>query len=133
MPTLENGFEGQNCGLEAFFLQCDHHVGGLFSRWQCFCVRRLHAGVFFVVCMALLMLSLIKSMLVVKLLYHNEKEVKQMSVSACLLDKYGSGGHDFTESALTSLKTLEYINPSDGELHSFLLTDGGWMPWNLNT
>uniref|UniRef100_A0A3Q4BI92 Uncharacterized protein n=1 Tax=Mola mola TaxID=94237 RepID=A0A3Q4BI92_MOLML len=32
--------------------------------------------VFFVVCMALLMLSLIKSMLVVKLLYHNEKELE---------------------------------------------------------
>ena len=104
-------------------MQCDHHVWGLFNRLQRFCVRRLHAGVFFVVCMALLMLSLIKSMLVVKLLYHSEKEVKQMSVSACLLDKYGSGGQDFTESALTSLKTLEYINPSDGEKHLFSLTD----------
>uniref|UniRef100_A0A3Q1H9Q7 Uncharacterized protein n=1 Tax=Anabas testudineus TaxID=64144 RepID=A0A3Q1H9Q7_ANATE len=45
-------------------------------------------GVFFVVCMALLMLSLIKSILVVKLLHHSEKEVRQMSISACLLDKY---------------------------------------------
>lgn len=61
------------------------------------------------------MLSLIKSMLVVKLLHHSEKEVRQMSVSACLLDKYGSGGHDFTESALTSIKTLDYDNPSDGK------------------
>uniref|UniRef100_A0A667ZEK3 5-hydroxytryptamine receptor 3B n=1 Tax=Myripristis murdjan TaxID=586833 RepID=A0A667ZEK3_9TELE len=47
-------------------------------------------GVFFVVCMALLMLSLAKSILVVKLSHHSEKEVKQMSLSACLLDKYGS-------------------------------------------
>lgn len=66
--------------------------------------------------MALLMLSLIKSILVVKLLHHSEKEVRQMSVSACLLDKYGSAGHDFTESALTSTKTLDYINPSGGKL-----------------
>lgn len=41
-----------------------------------------------------------------------------MSVSACLLDKYGGGGHDFTESALTSIKTLNYINPSDGKLRA---------------
>uniref|UniRef100_H3CNY1 5-hydroxytryptamine (serotonin) receptor 3B n=1 Tax=Tetraodon nigroviridis TaxID=99883 RepID=H3CNY1_TETNG len=50
-------------------------------------VRTPLIGVFFVVCMALLMLSLIKSMLVVKLLHHNDKEVKQMSLSACLLDR----------------------------------------------
>uniref|UniRef100_A0A8C4EKB8 5-hydroxytryptamine (serotonin) receptor 3B n=1 Tax=Dicentrarchus labrax TaxID=13489 RepID=A0A8C4EKB8_DICLA len=47
-------------------------------------VRTPLIGVFFVVCMALLMLSLIKSILVVKLLHHSEEEVKQMSVSACL-------------------------------------------------
>ncbi|XP_068457041.1 5-hydroxytryptamine receptor 3B-like [Clinocottus analis] len=69
-------------------------------------------GVFFAVCMAMLMLSLIKSILVVKLLHHSEKEVRQMSVSACLLDKYGSAAHGFTESALTSIKTLDHINPS---------------------
>ncbi|KAM3602081.1 uncharacterized protein V6R79_023978 [Siganus canaliculatus] len=81
-------------------------------------------GVFFAVCMALLMLSLIKSILVVKLLHHSEKEVKQMSVSACLLDKYGSAGHDFTESALTSIKTLDCINPAaEYELESSLDED----------
>lgn len=69
--------------------------------------------------MALLMLSLIKSILVVKLLHYSEKEVKEMSVSACLLDKYGSAGHVFTESALTSIKTLDHINPSGGKLDSF--------------
>ncbi|XP_056263091.1 5-hydroxytryptamine receptor 3B isoform X2 [Pseudoliparis swirei] len=69
-------------------------------------------GVFFAVSMAMLMLSLIMSILVVKLLYHSEKEVRQMSVSACLLDKYGSASHGFTESALTSIKTLDHINPS---------------------
>ncbi|KAF3840627.1 hypothetical protein F7725_006489 [Dissostichus mawsoni] len=46
--------------------------------------------VFFAVSMAMLMLSLTKSILVVKLLHHSEAEVRQMSVSACLLDKYGS-------------------------------------------
>ncbi|KAI3373958.1 hypothetical protein L3Q82_022523, partial [Scortum barcoo] len=75
-------------------------------------VRTPLIGVFFAVCMALLMLSLIKSILVVKLLHHSEKEVRQMSVSACLLDRYGSAGQDFTESALTSIKTLDFINPS---------------------
>lgn len=77
---------------------------------------RLVPGVFFVVCMALLMLSLAKSILVVKLSHHSEKEVKQMSLSACLLDKYGSVGRSFTESAFTSVKTLDDINPSGGEL-----------------
>lgn len=86
------------------------------QRWKLFCFLYLHPGVFFVVCMALLMLSLIKSILVVKLLHHSEKEVRQMSVSACLLDKYGSARHDFTESALTSIKTLDYTNPSGGKL-----------------
>ncbi|XP_008277331.1 5-hydroxytryptamine receptor 3B [Stegastes partitus] len=75
-------------------------------------VRTPLIGVFFAVCMALLMLSLTKSILVVKLLHHSEKEVKQMSVSACLLDKYGSAGHGFTESVLTSIKTLDHIHPS---------------------
>ncbi|XP_062262508.1 5-hydroxytryptamine receptor 3B [Platichthys flesus] len=78
-------------------------------------------GVYFVVCMAMLMLSLIKSILVVKLFHHSEKEVRQMSVSACLLDKYGSGGARFTESAFTSIKTLDHINTSaDYELDTSL-------------
>ncbi|KAM6907627.1 5-hydroxytryptamine receptor 3B [Xenentodon cancila] len=80
-------------------------------------------GVFFVVCMAMLMLSLIKSILVVKLLHHSEDEVKQMSLSACLLDKYGSAGHGFTESALTSIKTLDHINPSGDYEHEDSLDD----------
>lgn len=69
------------------------------------------------VCMAMLMLSLIKSILVVKLLHHSEKEVRQMSVSACLLDKYGSSGRGGlnNESALTSTKTLDRINASGGK------------------
>lgn len=67
--------------------------------------------------MALLMLSLIKSMLVVKLLHHNDKDVKQMSLSACLLDRYGSGGQEVTASALTSIRTLDSVDPSHGELH----------------
>uniref|UniRef100_H2U8G1 5-hydroxytryptamine (serotonin) receptor 3B n=1 Tax=Takifugu rubripes TaxID=31033 RepID=H2U8G1_TAKRU len=44
-------------------------------------VRTPLIGVFFAVCMALLMLSLIKSILVVKLLHHNDKDVKQMSLT----------------------------------------------------
>ncbi|XP_076017302.1 uncharacterized protein LOC143009173 [Genypterus blacodes] len=72
-------------------------------------------GVFFVVCMALLMLSLVKSILVVKLLHHSEKEVRQMSVSACLLDENGSVDYNFTdEGTFTSIKTLNHINhPAD--------------------
>nr|XP_061817725.1 5-hydroxytryptamine receptor 3B-like [Nerophis lumbriciformis] len=64
-------------------------------------------GVFFAVCMAMLMLSLIKSILVVKLLHHGEKEVRELSASACLLDRYG-----LTESTLTSTGTLDQLNPS---------------------
>uniref|UniRef100_A0A672YZL4 5-hydroxytryptamine receptor 3B n=1 Tax=Sphaeramia orbicularis TaxID=375764 RepID=A0A672YZL4_9TELE len=78
-------------------------------------------GVFFVVCMALLMLSLIKSIVVVKLLHHSEKEVKQLSVSACLLDKYASAGHGFTQSTLTSINTLDHVHQSTGEcIHFFI-------------
>uniref|UniRef100_A0A3Q1HSP0 5-hydroxytryptamine (serotonin) receptor 3B n=1 Tax=Acanthochromis polyacanthus TaxID=80966 RepID=A0A3Q1HSP0_9TELE len=78
-------------------------------------VRTPLIGVFFAVCMALLMLSLIKSILVVKLLHHSEKEVKQMSVSACLLDKYGSAAHDFTDSLQDAPSGLEWLL---GELSS---------------
>nr|XP_023669385.1 5-hydroxytryptamine receptor 3B [Paramormyrops kingsleyae] len=67
-------------------------------------------GVFFAVCMALLVLSLAKSILVVKLLHHNEKEMKEMSVSACLLDKYGSSSQSFNESSFTSVKTLDEVD-----------------------
>ncbi|XP_035797183.1 5-hydroxytryptamine receptor 3B isoform X2 [Amphiprion ocellaris] len=82
-------------------------------------VRTPLIGVFFAACMALLMLSLIKSILVVKLLHHSEKEVRQMSVSACLLDKYGSAAHDFSDSVLTSIRTLDHINPTtDYELEN---------------
>lgn len=62
----------------------------------------------------MLMLSLTKSILVVKLLHHSEKEVKQMSLSACLLDKYGSAGHSYTDSIFTSIKTLDHINQPEG-------------------
>ncbi|XP_076836246.1 5-hydroxytryptamine receptor 3B [Brachyhypopomus gauderio] len=71
-------------------------------------------GVFFVVCMALLVLSLAKSIFVVKLLHHSEKEVKEMSISACLLDKYGSTDQTFSESLFTSLGTLDNIDHSGG-------------------
>ena len=66
--------------------------------------------------MALLVLSLAKSILVVKLLHHSEKEVKEMSVSACLLDKYGSSSQSFLESTFTSLKTLDDEDQSEGTL-----------------
>uniref|UniRef100_A0A3Q3RKS3 5-hydroxytryptamine (serotonin) receptor 3B n=1 Tax=Mastacembelus armatus TaxID=205130 RepID=A0A3Q3RKS3_9TELE len=88
-------------------------------------VRTPLIGVFFVVCMALLMLSLIKSILVVKLLHHSEKEVRQMSVSACLLDKYGSAGHVFNDSALTSIGTLDNINPCGEDSES--LGQADWL------
>ncbi|KPP70435.1 5-hydroxytryptamine receptor 3B-like [Scleropages formosus] len=71
-------------------------------------------GVFFAVCMALLVLSLAKSILVVKLLHHNEKEMKEMSVSACLLDKYGSSIQSFNESSFTSVKTLDEADQCGG-------------------
>ncbi|XP_057677503.1 5-hydroxytryptamine receptor 3B, partial [Corythoichthys intestinalis] len=76
-------------------------------------------GVFFAVCMAMLMLSLIKSILVVKLLHHGEKEVREMSVSACLLDKYR-----LTESTLTSTRTLDELHHSgDIDLETSLEED----------
>lgn len=66
--------------------------------------------------MALLMLSLIKSTLVVKLLHHDDADVKQMSLSACLLDRYGSGGQEVTSSTLTSSRTLDCGDPCCGAL-----------------
>ena len=72
-------------------------------------------GVFFAVCMALLVLNLSISIFVVKLLHHNEKEVKEMSVSACLLDKYGSSSQTFLESNFTSVKTLVDVDQCGGE------------------
>uniref|UniRef100_A0A8C1R7D2 5-hydroxytryptamine (serotonin) receptor 3B n=1 Tax=Cyprinus carpio TaxID=7962 RepID=A0A8C1R7D2_CYPCA len=71
-------------------------------------------GVFFAVCMALLVLSLAMSIFVVKLLHYSEKEVKEMSMSACLLDKYGSMDQSFIESAFTSMKTLDDMEQSGG-------------------
>ncbi|KAK7131102.1 hypothetical protein R3I94_016287 [Phoxinus phoxinus] len=71
-------------------------------------------GVFFAVCMALLVLSLSLSIFVVKLLHYNEKEVKEMSISACLLDKYGSMDQSFIESAFTSMKTLDDMDQLGG-------------------
>ncbi|KAI2651354.1 5-hydroxytryptamine receptor 3A [Labeo rohita] len=75
-------------------------------------------GAFFAVCMALLVLSLAMSIFVVKLLHYSEKEVKEMSISACLLDKYGSMDQSFIESAFTSMKTLDDMEQSGEE--------GGW-------
>ncbi|XP_077088819.1 5-hydroxytryptamine receptor 3B [Siphateles boraxobius] len=71
-------------------------------------------GVFFAVCMALLVLSLSLSIFVVKLLHYSEKEVKEMSMSVCLLDKYGSMDQSFIESAFTSMKTLDDMDQSGG-------------------
>ncbi|XP_073791443.1 5-hydroxytryptamine receptor 3B isoform X4 [Danio rerio] len=70
-------------------------------------------GVFFAVCMALLLLSLAMSIFVVKLLHYSEKEVKEMSMSACLLDKYGSMDQSL-ESTFTSMKTLDEVDQSGG-------------------
>uniref|UniRef100_A0A4W4EB64 5-hydroxytryptamine (serotonin) receptor 3B n=1 Tax=Electrophorus electricus TaxID=8005 RepID=A0A4W4EB64_ELEEL len=63
-------------------------------------------GIFFAVCMALLVLSLAKSIFIVKLLHHSEKEVKEMSISACLLDKYGSTDQTFSESLVPQLEKV---------------------------
>ncbi|KAK1150094.1 5-hydroxytryptamine receptor 3B-like [Acipenser oxyrinchus oxyrinchus] len=86
-------------------------------------------GVFFAVCMALLVLSLAKSILVVKLLYHSEKPVKDMSVSACLLDKYGSysqsikdGGGQSKGYQFEVLPKVE-MTPSSGELSKNILLE----------
>ncbi|XP_057216701.1 5-hydroxytryptamine receptor 3B [Triplophysa rosa] len=87
-------------------------------------------GIFFAVCMALLVLSLAKSIFVVKLLHYSERDVKGMSIAACLLDKYGSTDQSFMESAFTSLKTLDDVDQSGGyefdlssETDLFSLTD----------
>lgn len=65
--------------------------------------------------MALLVLSLAKSIFVVKLLHYSERDVKGMSISACLLDKYGSTDQSFLESTFTSLKTLDDVDQSGGK------------------
>uniref|UniRef100_A0A8C6UHJ1 5-hydroxytryptamine (serotonin) receptor 3B n=1 Tax=Neogobius melanostomus TaxID=47308 RepID=A0A8C6UHJ1_9GOBI len=84
-------------------------------------------GVYFVVCMALLMLSLIKSIVVVKLLHHGEQDVRQMSVSACLLHSYAWSRHaraeteaETTHSAFTSIRSLQPLEQEHGEM----MTDG---------
>ncbi|XP_065143856.1 5-hydroxytryptamine receptor 3B [Paramisgurnus dabryanus] len=71
-------------------------------------------GIFFAVCMALLVLSLAMSIFVVKLLHYSESDVKKLSISACLLDKYGSTDQSFNESAFTSVKTLYDVDQSGG-------------------
>uniref|UniRef100_A0A673JU12 5-hydroxytryptamine (serotonin) receptor 3B n=1 Tax=Sinocyclocheilus rhinocerous TaxID=307959 RepID=A0A673JU12_9TELE len=82
-------------------------------------------GAFFAVCMVLLVLSLALSIFVVKLLHYSEKEVKEMSISACLLDKYGSMDQSFIESAFTSMKTLDDMEQSGGrrEKYPFIMFD----------
>jgi len=55
--------------------------------------------------MALLLLSLAKSILAINLLHHGETEVRHMSVSAQLLDRYGSMGQSFAESIFTTTTT----------------------------
>uniref|UniRef100_A0A673JRR5 5-hydroxytryptamine (serotonin) receptor 3B n=1 Tax=Sinocyclocheilus rhinocerous TaxID=307959 RepID=A0A673JRR5_9TELE len=76
-------------------------------------------GAFFAVCMVLLVLSLALSIFVVKLLHYSEKEVKEMSISACLLDKYGSMDQSFIESAFTSMKTLDDMEQSGGRREKY--------------
>lgn len=71
-------------------------------------------GVFFAVCMALLVLSLAKSIFVVKLLHHSHEEVKDMSITACLLQKYGSTEQTFSKSLFTSVRTLDDMDQSGG-------------------
>ncbi|MGH0166599.1 UNVERIFIED_CONTAM: hypothetical protein FKN15_063282 [Acipenser sinensis] len=86
-------------------------------------------GVFFAVCMALLVLSLAKSILVVKLLYHSEKPVKDMSVSACLLDKYGSYSQSIKDGGGQSrgyqfeVSPKVEMTPSSGELSKNILLE----------
>lgn len=65
--------------------------------------------------MVLLVLSLAKSIFVVKLLHHSQEEVKEMSITACLLQKYGSSEQSFSESMFTSLRTLDDMDHSGGE------------------
>lgn len=77
-------------------------------------------GVFFAVCMALLVLSLAMSIFVVKLLNYSEKEVKEMSIFACLLDKYSSMDQSFIERAFTSLKILGDMEQSGGRRENII-------------
>lgn len=71
-------------------------------------------GVFFAVCMVLLVFSLAKSIFVVKLLHHSQEEVKEMSITACLLSKYGSTEQSYSESLFTSVRTLDDIDHLGG-------------------
>ncbi|XP_051960468.1 5-hydroxytryptamine receptor 3A [Xyrauchen texanus] len=93
-------------------------------------IRTPLIGAFFAVCMALLVISLAKSIFVVKLLHYSEREVKEMSISACLLDKYGSTDQSFIDSVFTSMKTMDDVDHSGGyqfdlssETDLFSLTD----------
>ncbi|TSQ12699.1 5-hydroxytryptamine receptor 3B [Bagarius yarrelli] len=70
-------------------------------------------GVFFAVCMVLLVLSLAKSIFVVKLLHHSHEEVKEMSITACLLSKYSSTDPSYSESLFTSVRTLDDVDHSE--------------------
>ncbi|XP_039618356.1 5-hydroxytryptamine receptor 3B [Polypterus senegalus] len=71
-------------------------------------------GVFFAACMALLVLSLAKSIFIVKLLHHNDKTVKGTTVSSSMLTKYGSSSLIFNENSLQSMKTKEDLNQIRG-------------------
>uniref|UniRef100_A0A8C2J037 5-hydroxytryptamine (serotonin) receptor 3B n=1 Tax=Cyprinus carpio TaxID=7962 RepID=A0A8C2J037_CYPCA len=68
-------------------------------------------GVFFAVCMALLVLSLAMSIFVVKLLHYSEKEVKEMSMSACF---------EFDLSPEPDLFSLTEVSNSDSPLEKIL-------------
>ncbi|CDQ92168.1 unnamed protein product, partial [Oncorhynchus mykiss] len=70
-------------------------------------IRTPLIGVFFAVCMALLVLNLSISIFVVKLLHHNEKEVKE-------INKHLAGGYEFDlapEEDLLSLSELQESAP----------------------
>ncbi|XP_043532481.1 5-hydroxytryptamine receptor 3B isoform X1 [Chiloscyllium plagiosum] len=66
-------------------------------------------GVFFAVCMALLVISLIESILITKLLSMNEEAEPMTAVSKCCVSKLISSNRSTTDSFCTSLKTQEGI------------------------
>ncbi|XP_005987339.2 5-hydroxytryptamine receptor 3B, partial [Latimeria chalumnae] len=71
-------------------------------------------GVFFAVCMALLVLSLAKSILVVKLLHVTEKPLQGLSGSACCRATVDSSHQSGSQSAPPSTRTLEGANEGGG-------------------
>ncbi|XP_048471314.1 5-hydroxytryptamine receptor 3B [Rhincodon typus] len=88
-------------------------------------------GVFFAVCMALLVISLAESILIAKLLSMSEEAEPRTDVSKCCVSKLISSNWSTTDSLCTSLRTQEGIC-NDSVFDSDTETPGQHEDKNLN-